>query len=64
MQFGFQRSINTLHAALDIVAVVEAELGYMLAILELAKASDRVIRNYLWGNSKLTGYQRTSSAIL
>lgn len=46
-QFGFQRSINTLQAALDIARTVESELGQMLAVLDLAKAYDRVIRRLL-----------------
>lgn len=47
MQFGFQKNVNTLQAALDIAAVVEAELGELLAVLDLAKAYDRVVRRLL-----------------
>lgn len=57
MNFGFQRIINTLQAALDIAAVVEAELGQMLAIIDLTKAYDRVIRK-LVENLKHTDYPR------
>lgn len=47
MQFGFQRNLYTLQVALDIAAVVEAELGQMLAVLDLPKAYDKVIRKFL-----------------
>lgn len=40
MQFGFQRGINTLQAALYIAVVVEAEFGQLLKIYDLAKAYD------------------------
>lgn len=45
MQFGFQQNQNTLQAALDIAAAVEAEIGQLLVVLDLAKAYDRVIRD-------------------
>lgn len=47
MKDEFQRGINTLHAALDIAAVVDTELGELLAVLDLDKAYDRVIRKLL-----------------
>lgn len=47
MQFGFQRNLNTVQAALDIAAVVEAELGEIIAGLDLAKAYNRFIRRLL-----------------
>lgn len=47
MQFGFQRDINTLQAALDIAAMIESKFGQLLAVLDLAKAYDKVIRQLL-----------------
>lgn len=41
MQYGFQKNLNTPQSALDIAAVVEEEIGQLLAVLDLAKAYDR-----------------------
>lgn len=50
IQFGFQRHINILQAALEIASRLEKEVGQILAILDLAKAYDRVIRRVLVEN--------------
>lgn len=44
MQFGFQRAINTLQAAIDVAAVLNEAVQHLFAILDLTKAYDRVVR--------------------
>lgn len=38
MQFGFQRSINTLQTAIDIAAVINEAIYHLVAVLDLTKA--------------------------
>lgn len=47
MQFGFQRNLNILQAALEIASRLEREVGQLLAVLDLAKSYDRVVRALL-----------------
>lgn len=44
MQFGFQRLINTLQAAVDVAAVLNEAAEYLVAVIYLTKAYDRVVR--------------------
>lgn len=44
MQYRFQHNIKILQAALEVAARLEQEVGQLLAILDLAKEYDKVIR--------------------
>lgn len=47
MQSGFQRRLNILQAALEIAESLGQEIGGLLAVLDLAKAYDKVTRRLL-----------------
>lgn len=47
IKFGFQRSINTLQAAIVVVAIISNAEEYFVAVLYLTKAYNRVVRQLL-----------------
>lgn len=47
IQFGFQRTINTLQASIYGAAVLEEAEPHLIAVPELSKAYDRVARQLL-----------------
>lgn len=47
MQYGFQRYINILQAAIEKSARLEEKIGQLLAVLDLPKACDKVIRQLM-----------------
>lgn len=47
MQYGFQRHMNILQAAIEIAARLEEQVGKLMAVLDHAKAYDKVIRQIL-----------------
>lgn len=47
MQYGFQRAINTLQAALDVAAILNEAIEHLIAVLDLTKEYDRVVRAIL-----------------
>lgn len=55
MKFGFQRHINILKATLEIAARLEHEVDQILAVLDLAKTYDRVVRAWLLENIEKHG---------
>lgn len=44
MQSGFKRAINTLQAAKDVADIINETIDHLIAVLDLTKAYDRVIR--------------------
>lgn len=47
IQFGFQRYLNILQVALEKAARSKQEVGQQVAVLDLEKAYDRVVRSLL-----------------
>lgn len=43
MQFGFQKAVTTLQAAIEVAVALGEAVKYLVSILDLTKAYDRVI---------------------